>query len=167
MVFMGSQAFPDENEYDAYLQQHGGSSNAYTDAEQTVFSCDVHPASLRGALERFAAQFVAPLCAEGSSGREVLAVESEFQQARHSDSSRLLQVQSAAAPPGHPASVFGWGNAASLGAAGGLLRQRLLAHHAQHYGDARSLQCQAGVVQLHRPLLLLRRGLASAARRQG
>ena len=36
MVFMGSERFPDENEYDSYLQQHGGSSNAWTDAEATV-----------------------------------------------------------------------------------------------------------------------------------
>jgi len=137
MVFMGSEAFPDENEYDAYLQQHGGSSNAYTDAEETVFSCDVHPGSLAGALQRFAAQFVAPLCAEGASGREVQAVESEFQQAMQSDGSRLLQVQSAAAPPRHPSAIFGWGNAESLergpAARAGGLRPALLAHHARHY----------------------------------
>jgi hypothetical protein len=31
MLFMGSEAFPDENEYDAFLSKHGGSSNAYTE----------------------------------------------------------------------------------------------------------------------------------------
>jgi hypothetical protein len=31
MLFMGSDAFPDENEYDAFLSRHGGSSNAYTE----------------------------------------------------------------------------------------------------------------------------------------
>ena len=31
MLFMGSEAFPDENEYDAFLSAHGGSSNAYTE----------------------------------------------------------------------------------------------------------------------------------------
>ena len=31
MLFMGSQAFPDENAYDAFLSSHGGSSNAYTE----------------------------------------------------------------------------------------------------------------------------------------
>ncbi len=92
MVFMGSEAFPDENAYDSYLQQHGGGSNAYTEAEQTVFHCDVRPGALRGALERFAAQFVAPLCAESATEREVRAVESEFTQAAQSDGARLLQV---------------------------------------------------------------------------
>lgn len=31
MLFMGSEQFPDENEYDAYLQRHGGSANAFTE----------------------------------------------------------------------------------------------------------------------------------------
>jgi len=141
MVFMGSEAFPDENAYDSYLQQHGGSSNAYTDAEQTVFHCDVRPDALRGALERFAAQFVAPLCLESATDRELRAVESEFTQAQQSDSARLMQVQAATCVAGHPAAKFGWGNASSLmgGTAGGgassaeQLRSLLMAHHGQHY----------------------------------
>lgn len=45
MLFMGSKKYPNENEYDQYLQQHGGSSNAYTDLvrahifRQMCFSC--------------------------------------------------------------------------------------------------------------------------------
>jgi predicted Zn-dependent peptidase len=31
MLFMGSAAFPDENDYDAFLTRHGGSSNAFTE----------------------------------------------------------------------------------------------------------------------------------------
>lgn len=31
MLFMGSEQFPDENDYDAYLQSHGGSANAFTE----------------------------------------------------------------------------------------------------------------------------------------
>ena len=31
MLFMGSAAFPDENDYDAYLSKSGGASNAYTE----------------------------------------------------------------------------------------------------------------------------------------
>lgn len=31
MLFMGSETFPDENEYDSFLQSHGGASNAYTE----------------------------------------------------------------------------------------------------------------------------------------
>lgn len=31
MLFMGSERFPDENDYDAFLTAHGGSSNACTE----------------------------------------------------------------------------------------------------------------------------------------
>lgn len=31
MLFMGSDRYPDENDYDAFLTAHGGSSNACTE----------------------------------------------------------------------------------------------------------------------------------------
>ena len=34
MLFMGCKKYPDENEYDEYLDKHGGSSNASTDMER-------------------------------------------------------------------------------------------------------------------------------------
>jgi insulysin len=35
MLFLGTEKFPDENEYSAFLSQHGGGSNAYTASEET------------------------------------------------------------------------------------------------------------------------------------
>jgi len=35
MLFLGTQRFPDENEYSRFLSQHGGGSNAYTASEET------------------------------------------------------------------------------------------------------------------------------------
>jgi hypothetical protein len=34
VVFMGSEKYPDENDFDSFLKKHGGSSNAYTDCER-------------------------------------------------------------------------------------------------------------------------------------
>jgi len=31
MLFLGSKKYPSENEYERYLSEHGGGSNAYTD----------------------------------------------------------------------------------------------------------------------------------------
>ena len=75
MLFMGSEAFPDENEYDAFLSRHGGGSNAYTDTEATVYYFDVQPSGLEGGLRRFAGFFAKPLCRADAVGREVQAVE--------------------------------------------------------------------------------------------
>jgi hypothetical protein len=39
MLFMGSERFPDENDYDSYLQRHGGSANAFTEMVQRALRC--------------------------------------------------------------------------------------------------------------------------------
>ena len=36
MLFLGTEKYPDENDYSAYLNTNGGSSNAFTSAEETV-----------------------------------------------------------------------------------------------------------------------------------
>ncbi len=48
------------NSYSTYLSSHGGSSNAYTDTEDTVYFFDVGSDYLKGALDRFAQFFIAP-----------------------------------------------------------------------------------------------------------
>lgn len=42
MLFMGTEKYPDENEYSKFLSAHGGASNAYTDSEDTVYYFDVN-----------------------------------------------------------------------------------------------------------------------------
>ena len=34
VVFMGSEKYPDENSFDAFIRKHGGSDNACTDCER-------------------------------------------------------------------------------------------------------------------------------------
>eukprot|EP00793_Prasinoderma_coloniale_P000746 PRCOL_00003896-RA len=137
MLFMGSEDFPDENEYDSFLSKHGGGSNAFTECEHTCFFFDVHRASLRGALERFAGFFVSPLIKAGSMEREVQAVESEFRQALSHDGNRLLQLQCHTARDGHPFKAFFWGNMKSLrdapASAGLDMRKQLLEFYDAHY----------------------------------
>lgn len=52
MLFMGTQKYPSENEYNKYLSEHGGSSNAYTAADHTNYYFDVAPEAFEGALDR-------------------------------------------------------------------------------------------------------------------
>ena len=49
----GTTKYPDENEWEAWLAEHGGSSNASTDSEFTVFQFDVQHAFLFEALDRY------------------------------------------------------------------------------------------------------------------
>ncbi|KAG2260722.1 hypothetical protein Bca52824_080016 [Brassica carinata] len=88
MLFMGSTEFPDENEYDSYLSKHGGASNAYTEMEHTCYHFEIKREFLQGALKRFSQFFVAPLMKTEAMEREVLAVDSEFNQALQNDACR-------------------------------------------------------------------------------
>lgn len=114
MLFMGSAKYPKENAYDGFLSEHGGSSNAHTDAEQTVYHFDVHPNYLEGALDRFAAFFISPQWNPGAAGREIHAIQSEFEQARNSDDARIGELRCLLSQRKHPLSKFGWGNMESL-----------------------------------------------------
>ncbi|CAN6902863.1 unnamed protein product [Brassica oleracea] len=114
MLFMGSTEFPDENEYDSYLSKHGGASNAYTEMEHTCYHFEVKREFLQGALKSF---FVAPLMKTEAMEREVLAVDSEFNQALQNDACRLQQFQCYTSAKGHPFNRFSWGNKKSLSGA--------------------------------------------------
>ena len=46
MSFLGTKKFPKEDEFSSYLSSHGGSSNAYTDSEDTVYYFDVNAGDL-------------------------------------------------------------------------------------------------------------------------
>ncbi|KAL8225096.1 hypothetical protein R6Q57_017653 [Mikania cordata] len=114
MLFMGSAEFPDENEYDSFLSKHGGSSNAYTEVEHTCYHFEVKPEFLLGALRRFSQFFISPLVKSEAMDREVLAVDSEFNQALQNDACRLQQLQCHTAAAGHAFNQFFWGNKKSL-----------------------------------------------------
>ncbi|XP_027334300.1 nardilysin-like [Abrus precatorius] len=114
MLFMGSEEFPDENEYDSYLSKHGGSSNAYTETEYTCYHFEVKREFLKGSLRRFSQFFISPLVKMEAMEREVLAVDSEFNQVLQSDACRLQQIQCHTATLNHPLNRFFWGNKKSL-----------------------------------------------------
>ncbi|XP_062326122.1 nardilysin-like isoform X1 [Osmerus eperlanus] len=114
MVFMGSKKYPSENSFDAFLKKHGGSDNASTDCERTIFQFDVQRKYFREALDRWAQFFICPLMIRDAINREVEAVDSEFQRAKPSDSHRKEMLFGSLAKPGHPMSKFCWGNAQTL-----------------------------------------------------
>jgi len=44
VVFMGSRKYPNDNDFDVYISEHGGSSNAFTECEEVsvvTFYCYV------------------------------------------------------------------------------------------------------------------------------
>ncbi|GBG78735.1 hypothetical protein CBR_g27959 [Chara braunii] len=140
MLFMGSEKFPNENDYDSFLSAHGGSSNAYTDAEHTCFHFEVNHKFLTPALDRFAQFFVAPLAKDEAMEREVQSVDSEFNQSVQNDRCRLQQLQCHTANSAYELHKFSWGNRKSLGeplVKGKGIRGKLINLYKEHYRAGR------------------------------
>lgn len=114
MVFMGSEKYSEENDFDAFIKKRGGSDNASTECELTTFYFEIQEKYLLSALDRFAQFFIKPLMKKDAITREREAVESEFQMALPSDFCRKEQLFSSFARSNHPATKFCWGNLVTL-----------------------------------------------------
>ncbi|PIA15917.1 a-pheromone processing metallopeptidase Ste23 [Coemansia reversa NRRL 1564] len=137
LLFMGTEKYPKENEYNEYLSAHGGYANAYTDLEDTCYYFELTYDALEGALDRFSQFFISPLFTADCTDREVRAVDSEHKKNIQSDMWRQYQLEKELSSPNHPFSMFATGNYDTLaGAARRLgvdLRSRLLEFHARYY----------------------------------
>lgn len=114
MVFMGSEKYPEENRYDAFVDSHGGFCNAFTEGEYTNYVFDISGESLPEAFDIFANCFIAPKLSITSSDRELQAIDSEFHLAEMSDAARAQEVLCSCANDGHFYRKFSWGNLKSL-----------------------------------------------------
>ena len=145
MLFLGTEKYPDENEYEAFLNLNGGSSNAYTDMEDTNYYFSITPfqgedddaeddgeeanteattgtsTALEGSLDRLAQFFIAPRFDEGMVERELRAIDSEYRNSFTSDSWRNYQLLKASANQDHAFSKFGCGCYETLTQGGKLL----------------------------------------------
>ncbi|BHF83073.1 Nrd1 complex RNA-binding subunit [Sparganum proliferum] len=114
MVFMGSEKYPGENDFDEYVSQRGGSSNAFTDGEHTVFYFEIQWQHFKASLDRFANFFIAPLLGQDGVDRELEAVHSEFELAKAEDPCRSEHLLTSIAKENSPYRIFAYGNRKSL-----------------------------------------------------
>lgn len=114
MIFMGSQKYPTENEFDQYISKNGGYDNAHTDLDETVFYFEIQEQYLDGALDRFSQFFKGPLMLKEAMTREREAVDSEFTSKKHREDFRREQLLVSLGQPNHPSSIFSWGNLKTL-----------------------------------------------------
>ncbi|CAL1547485.1 unnamed protein product [Lymnaea stagnalis] len=139
MLFLGTEKYPEENEYNKFLSEHGGMSNAFTSLEHTNYYFDISPDHLTEALDRFSQFFRNPLFTPSATGREVNAVDSENSRNLQSDPWRLFQLDKSLARPDHDFSKFGTGNKETLEtipkSKGVNVRDELLKFHTEYYSS--------------------------------
>jgi len=114
MLFLGTAKYPDPGEYNRFLNEHGGSSNATTSFAHTSYFFDVDAAHLEGALDRFAQFFISPRFDREYVERERAVVHSEYVSRRRSDRLRIFAAWRQTLDPRHPLSKFLVGNAETL-----------------------------------------------------
>lgn len=119
VCFLGSAAYPQENEYKQYLAQHGGKSNASTSASHTTYQFDVLAEFGEKALDIFGNFFIGPLFTKSGTAREIHAVDSENSKNLVNDGRRRWQVLKSLADEEHHFSKFSTGNAITLPASAG------------------------------------------------
>ncbi|KAG5874566.1 hypothetical protein JTB14_019568 [Gonioctena quinquepunctata] len=114
MLFLGTKKYPNENDYNKFLSEHGGSSNAATYPDHTLYYFDIVPEKLNDALDRFSQFFIAPLFTESATEREINAVNSEHEKNIPNDVWRMDQLDKHLSDPKHPYNTFGTGNKQTL-----------------------------------------------------
>ncbi|KAL8436443.1 hypothetical protein ACSSS7_001735 [Eimeria intestinalis] len=135
MLFLGTSKYPEPEGYDSFLTENGGSNNAYTDEEKTVFFNKVTDTAFEDALGRFAEFFKTPLFDRKYEEKEVNAIDAEHQKNIPNDDERAWYTIRSLAKG--PMSHFATGNSATLSAnakAQGIdLVDRLRDFHSQYY----------------------------------
>jgi len=114
MLFLGTEKYPDEQEYNQYLSTHGGSSNAYTSGDRTNYHFKVNSDYLEGSLDRFSQFFISPLFTQDGTERELHAIDSEHSKNFQNDAWRCGQLLRHTSNPSHPYHKFGTGSAETL-----------------------------------------------------
>ena len=114
MLFLGTEKYPNQDEYRTYLSQNSGSSNAYTAHMNTNYYFECANNAFPKALDIFAQFFLSPKFTESLAEREMKAVHSEFQKNINNDAWRRHQLMKSTAKKGNAYSKFGIGSMETL-----------------------------------------------------
>ncbi len=134
MLFLGTRKYPKESEYQSFIAENGGATNAFTSHGATSYFFSVNATGFEEALDRFADFFKEPLFNPSGVERELQAVDQEYSMHLENDAMRLLYVDKIFANPQHPYHHFHIGNRISLSK---VSRERLIEWYQSHYSADR------------------------------
>lgn len=135
MLFLGTDKYPQADEFSQYITQHGGSNNAFTAFDHTNYFFDIDPQYLKQGMARFSRFFVAPLMSAEYVDRERHAVNAEYQSKMRVATWRNLDAFKQATNPDNSFSRFSIGSLATLPTA--TVRPALLKFYKDYYSADR------------------------------
>ena len=131
MLFLGSKKYPGDESFSKFLNENGGSSNAYTADFQTVYYFSVFNKKLKEAIDRFSRFFIDPLFDKNSVDREINAIESEHMKNIQQDNWRMNYFMSISSKKDSLINRFKTGNLSSLKKDG--VRDAMISFYKKHY----------------------------------
>lgn len=131
MLFMGTEKYPDENQFSEFINENSGSNNAFTDFDNTNYHFDVSNDGFDKALDMFAQFFISPLLKENSVEREMKAVDSEFKKNLRDDGWRFAELIFSQSEKSSHFSKFSTGNMLTLNKKN--IREALIEFHSTFY----------------------------------
>jgi len=114
MLFLGTKNYPQEEEYQKYIKDHGGQTNAFTANHMTSYMFSIDNQALEGGLDRFSDFFKEPLFNPSGVSRELQAIDQEYAKNVEDDDLRELYIQKSLTKPDHPYHNFNMGNSSTL-----------------------------------------------------
>ena len=114
MIFLGSRNYPEPGQFQAFVEAHGGRTNAMTSPQSTVYVLEVDPPALAEGLRRLTDTLAWPLLDPSFVDKERHAVHAEMESIKHDDGRRLAMLARSTLNPEHPASRFTVGNLETL-----------------------------------------------------
>ncbi len=170
MSFLGTEKYPREEDFSGFLSSHGGSTNAYTDQEDTVYYFDVGADFLDDALDRFSQFFISPTFSQDGTDRELNAIESEHSKNINDDGFRLFQLEKDVSSQEHPYHKFSTGNKETLERLpkkkGIDVRAELLQFHGKYYSANQMTLCVCGKEKVETLERWVRRRFTSVPNKQ-
>jgi len=134
MLFLGTDKYPEADDYQNFISSHSGNHNAYTAFEHTNYFFDIDPNYLEPALDRFSRFFIAPLFTAEYVDREKNAVHSEYTAKIKDERRKGMDILKQVINPEHPFSKLSVGNLETLkDRQPGSLRKQLLDFHRRYY----------------------------------
>ena len=114
MLFMGSEKYPIENEFEKKINDYSGSTNAFTGNETTQYYFDVSSDYFIDILDIWGQFFIKPLFNESSISREINIVDSEYKGYKNNYVWRENYLKRSIGKKDHVFTRFGVGNIDTL-----------------------------------------------------
>ncbi|WP_434340659.1 insulinase family protein [Motilimonas cestriensis] len=114
MLFLGSERYPEINDYSKFMRLNGGYTNAYTAQDKTVYGFEANDKVFAEALDRLGDVMRAPLLDEHYADKERSTVNAEQQTYKGQDARKLYALERFTLNPNHPMSRFSTGDLNTL-----------------------------------------------------